>query len=192
MGITARGAWESVKRHFRNLGVNTQTDEFTVVGVGDMAGDVFGNGMLLSKHLKLVAAFNHQHIFIDPTPDAAASYAERQRLFELPRSSWLDYDEKLLSAGGAIHSRQAKQITLSPEAQAALGTDLQSLTPTELISIILKAPVDLLWNGGIGTYVKASVETHSDAADRANDSLRVNGCDLRVKVVGDGGNLGFT
>lgn len=192
MGITARGAWESVKRHFRNLGINTQQDEFTAVGVGDMAGDVFGNGMLLSPHLKLVAAFNHMHIFIDPDPDAAASFAERQRLFNLPRSSWTDYNSELISRGGGIFSRQAKQIQLSPEAQAILDTDQSSLTPTALISVILKAPVDLLWNGGIGTYVKATSETHADAADRANDSLRVNGGQLRAKVVGEGGNLGFT
>ena len=192
MGITARGAWESVKRHFRNLGVNTQADEFTVVGVGDMAGDVFGNGMLLSGKLKLVAAFNHMHIFIDPNPDSASSFEERQRLFNLPRSSWTDYNETLISKGGGIFSRQAKQIELSPEAQQALGTDESKLTPTALISVILKADVDLLWNGGIGTYVKASSETHAQAADRANDSLRVNGQDLRARVVGEGGNLGFT
>ncbi len=192
MGITARGGWESVKRHFRNLGVNTQADEFTVVGIGDMAGDVFGNGMLLSEKIQLVAAFNHMHIFIDPKPDSAASFAERERLFALPRSSWTDYDESLISAGGGIYSRQAKQIELSAEAQAILGTDQQKLTPTALISIILKAPVDLLWNGGIGTYVKARSQTHADAADRANDYLRINGNELRVRVVGEGGNLGFT
>ncbi|MGQ7843221.1 NAD-glutamate dehydrogenase [Granulosicoccus sp. 3-233] len=192
MGITARGAWESVKRHFRNLGVNTQQDEFTAVGIGDMAGDVFGNGMLLSPHLKLVAAFNHMHIFIDPDPDAAATFAERQRLFNLPRSSWTDYNSDLISRGGGIFSRQAKQIQLSPEAQQVLGTEQSSLTPTALISVILQAPVDLLWNGGIGTYVKAVTETHADAADRANDGLRVNGGQLRARVVGEGGNLGFT
>ncbi|MFK8083637.1 MAG: NAD-glutamate dehydrogenase [Granulosicoccus sp.] len=192
MGITARGAWESVKRHFRNLGVNTQANEFTVVGVGDMAGDVFGNGMLLSEKIQLVAAFNHMHIFIDPQPDCAASFAERQRLFNLPRSSWADYNESLISNGGGIFSRHAKQIELSPQAQAVLGTDQEKLTPTALISIILKAPVDLLWNGGIGTYVKARSETHADAADRANDNLRINGDELRCRVVGEGGNLGFT
>jgi len=192
MGITARGAWESVKRHFRNLGVNTQADEFTAVGIGDMAGDVFGNGMLLSDKTKLVAAFNHMHIFIDPDPDSAASHAERQRLFNLPRSSWTDYNEALISKGGGIYSRQAKQIELSPEARAILGTEQKSLTPTALISVILKAPVDLLWNGGIGTYVKSRSESHADAADRANDSLRVNGGELRARVVGEGGNLGFT
>ncbi|ASJ75581.1 NAD-glutamate dehydrogenase [Granulosicoccus antarcticus] len=192
MGITARGAWESVKRHFRNLAINTQKDEFTTVGIGDMAGDVFGNGMLLSPHLKLVAAFNHQHIFIDPSPNASLTFAERQRLFNLPRSSWSDYDSSLISAGGGIFSRQAKQIELSPEAQQILGTDQAKLTPTALISVILQAPVDLLWNGGIGTYVKAASQTHADAADRANDSLRINGAQLRAKVVGEGGNLGFT
>ncbi len=192
MGITARGAWESVKRHFRNLQINTQQDNFTVAGIGDMAGDVFGNGMLLSPHLQLVAAFNHQHIFIDPDPDAASAFAERQRLFNLPRSSWSDYNAELISAGGGIFSRQAKQIELSPQAQARLGTEESKLTPTALISIILKAPVDLLWNGGIGTYVKAATETHAQAADRANDNLRVNGADLRARVVGEGGNLGFT
>lgn len=192
MGITAKGAWESVKRHFRNLGVNTQQNSFTVVGIGDMAGDVFGNGMLLSPHLKLVAAFNHQHIFLDPDPDAAAAFAERQRLFNLPRSSWQDYESKLISKGGGIFSRDAKQIQLSPEAREVLGTSENNLTPTALISIILQAPVDLLWNGGIGTYVKASTETQAQAADRANDNLRVNGKQLRAKVVGEGGNLGFT
>lgn len=192
MGITARGAWESVKRHFRNLGVNTQADEFTAVGIGDMAGDVFGNGMLLSDKTRLVAAFNHMHIFIDPDPDSAMSHAERQRMFNLPRSSWTDYNESLISKGGGIYSRQAKKIELSPEACAVLGTDQQKLTPTELISVILKAPVDLLWNGGIGTYVKARNESHADAADRANDSLRINGGEIRARVVGEGGNLGFT
>ncbi|MFK7856305.1 MAG: NAD-glutamate dehydrogenase [Granulosicoccus sp.] len=192
MGITARGAWESVKRHFRNIGIDTQKDAFTVAGIGDMAGDVFGNGMLLSPTLQLVAAFNHQHIFIDPDPDAASSFAERQRLFDKPRSSWEDYNENLLSEGGGIFSRQAKQIELSAQAQKVLGTDQNKLTPTALISVILKAPVDLLWNGGIGTYVKASSETHADAADRANDSLRIDGSELRARVVGEGGNLGFT
>jgi len=192
MGITARGAWESVKRHFRNIGIDTQQDLFSVAGIGDMAGDVFGNGMLLSPKLQLVAAFNHQHIFIDPTPDAATSFTERQRLFNKPRSSWSDYDKSLISAGGGVFSRQAKKIELSVEAQRVLGTDQNKLTPTALISVILKAPVDLLWNGGIGTYVKASVETHADAADRANDTLRINGSELRARVVGEGGNLGFT
>ncbi len=192
MGITARGAWESVKRHFRNLGLDTQTEEFTVAGIGDMAGDVFGNGMLLSDKINLVAAFNHMHIFIDPSPDCASSFSERQRLFALPRSSWTDYNEALISKGGGIFPRSAKQITLSPEAQQVLGTDQENLTPTALISIILKAPVDLLWNGGIGTYVKSKQQTHADAADRANDYLRVNGEELQARVVGEGGNLGFT
>lgn len=192
MGITARGAWESVKRHFRNLNLDTQQEEFTVVGIGDMAGDVFGNGMLLSEHLNLVAAFNHQHIFIDPTPDAKAAFEERKRLFVMPRSSWSDYNTSLISAGGGIYSRQAKQIDLTPEARQVLGTNEERLTPTALISIILKAPVDLLWNGGIGTYVKSRSETHAQAADRANDGLRINGAELRAKVVGEGGNLGFT
>jgi len=192
MGITAKGAWESVKRHFRNLGVNTQQDSFTVAGIGDMAGDVFGNGMLLSPHLKLVAAFNHQHIFIDPNPNTAEAFAERQRLFNLPRSSWLDYESDLISQGGGVFSRDAKQIQLSVEAQKILGTTEVNLTPTALITIILQAPVDLLWNGGIGTYVKASSETHAHAADKANDALRIDGNQLRAKVVGEGGNLGFT
>jgi len=192
MGITARGAWESVKRHFRNRGVDSQQESFTAVGIGDMAGDVFGNGMLLSPHLKLIAAFNHQHIFIDPNPDTASTFEERSRLFALPRSSWTDYNSELISEGGGIFERSAKQIELSPQAQAALGTDEKVLQPTDLISIILKAPVDLLWNGGIGTYVKASSETHVDAADRANDNLRINGKELRAKIVGEGGNLGFT
>jgi len=154
MGITARGAWESVKRHFRELGKDIQNESFTVVGVGDMAGDVFGNGMLLSTHIKLLAAFNHQHIFIDPTPDCASSYAERERMFKLPRSSWQDYDESLLSAGGGIYSRSSKRIDLSQQAMDALGITEPSMTPNQLIHELLKAPVDLLWNGGIGTYMK--------------------------------------
>jgi glutamate dehydrogenase len=192
MGITAKGAWESVKRHFREFGVDTQTTDFTVVGIGDMAGDVFGNGMLLSEHIKLVAAFNHQHVFIDPDPDPAASFAERRRLFELPRSSWADYDAKLISEGGGIWPRTAKSIKLSPQARQALALEAEALTPNELISALLKAPVDLLWNGGIGTYVKAASESHADAGDRANDAVRVDGAELRCKVVGEGGNLGFT
>ncbi len=192
MGITARGAWESVKRHFRELGHDTQTQPFTVAGIGDMAGDVFGNGMLLSEHIQLVAAFNHMHIFIDPTPDTSSSFKERQRLFDLPRSSWTDYDTALLSTGGGVYSRTDKSITLSPEACAALGVEQNTYTPTQLISVILRAPVDLLWNGGIGTYMKASTESHSDAADRANDNLRVNASELRCRVFGEGGNLGCT
>ncbi|GLF93424.1 NAD-glutamate dehydrogenase [Streptomyces yaizuensis] len=194
MGITARGAWESVKRHFRELGHDTQTQDFTVVGVGDMSGDVFGNGMLLSEHIRLVAAFDHRHIFIDPNPDAATSYAERRRLFELPRSSWADYDKELLSAGGGIHPRTAKSIPVNAQIRAALGIEskVTKMTPAELMRAILQAPVDLLWNGGIGTYVKASAESNADVGDKANDPIRVNGDELRVKVVGEGGNLGLT
>ncbi|MFF8816037.1 NAD-glutamate dehydrogenase [Streptomyces pactum] len=194
MGITARGAWESVKRHFRELGHDTQTQDFTVVGVGDMSGDVFGNGMLLSEHIRLVAAFDHRHIFLDPDPDAAVSYAERRRLFELPRSSWADYNTELLSAGGGIHPRTAKSITITPQVRAALGIEsgVTKMTPAELMRAILLAPVDLLWNGGIGTYVKAHTESNADVGDKANDAIRVDGQDLRVKVVGEGGNLGCT
>ncbi|MGK5548936.1 NAD-glutamate dehydrogenase [Streptomyces sp. URMC 127] len=194
MGITARGAWESVKRHFRELGHNTQTEDFTVVGVGDMSGDVFGNGMLLSEHIRLVAAFDHRHIFIDPTPDAAVSYAERRRLFELPRSSWADYNKELLSPGGGIHPRSAKSIPVNAHVRAALGIEagVTKMTPAELMKAILRSPVDLLWNGGIGTYVKASTESHAEVGDKANDAIRVDGQDLRVKVVGEGGNLGLT
>ncbi|MER6785956.1 NAD-glutamate dehydrogenase [Streptomyces sp. NPDC000658] len=194
MGITARGAWESVKRHFRELGVNTQAEDFTVVGIGDMSGDVFGNGMLLSEHIRLVAAFDHRHIFIDPEPDAATSYAERRRLFELPRSSWADYDTALLSAGGGIFPRTAKAIPVNAHIRAALGIEagVTKLTPADLMKSILRAPVDLLWNGGIGTYVKSSAESNADVGDKANDPIRVDGADLRVKVVGEGGNLGLT
>ena len=193
MGITAKGAWESVKRHFRALGRDTQTQDFTCVGIGDMSGDVFGNGMLLSRHIRLVCAFDHRHIFVDPNPDAAASFAERERLFKLPRSSWEDYDAKLISKGGGIYPRTAKTIALSPEARAALGIEGdEPLTPAAVMSAALKAPVDLLWNGGIGTYVKADSETNADVGDRANNALRVNGGELRCKVVGEGGNLGFT
>ncbi|MBT9457319.1 MAG: NAD-glutamate dehydrogenase [Burkholderiaceae bacterium] len=192
MGITARGAWESVKRFFREQGRDIQSSEFTVVGVGDMSGDVFGNGMLLSRHIRLVAAFDHRHIFIDPTPDAAASFAERERLFKLPRSSWADYQQELISAGGGVWARSEKSIPISPQARAALGIEAERLTPIELLSAILKAPVDLLYNGGIGTYVKASSESHAEVGDRANDALRINGRELRCRVVGEGGNLGFT
>ncbi len=192
MGITARGAWESVKRHFREMGVDTQTTDFSVVGIGDMSGDVFGNGMLLSRHIRLVAAFDHRHIFFDPDPDTAKSFAERERLFKLPRSSWADYDAKLLSAGGGIHPRSAKAIALTPQVRKLLAVDQNSMTPTELVNAILKAPVDLLYNGGIGTYVKASGQTNAEVGDRANDALRVDGRDLRCKVVGEGGNLGCT
>ncbi|QQQ77600.1 NAD-glutamate dehydrogenase [Saccharothrix sp. 6-C] len=194
MGITAKGAWESVKRHFRELGTDTQTDEFTVVGVGDMSGDVFGNGMLLSEHIRLVAAFDHRHIFIDPDPAASTSYAERKRLFELPRSSWDDYDRSLISAGGGVWPRTAKSVPISEQARVALDLPegVVKLSPPELMKAILLAPVDLLWNGGIGTYVKASAESHAEVGDKANDAIRVNGADLRVKVVGEGGNLGLT
>ncbi|MFI1165413.1 NAD-glutamate dehydrogenase [Streptomyces sp. NPDC020801] len=194
MGITARGAWESVKRHFRELDVDTQSQDFTVVGIGDMSGDVFGNGMLLSEHIRLVAAFDHRHIFIDPNPDTATGYAERRRLFELPRSSWGDYDTELLSAGGGVFPRTAKAITVNAHIREALGIEsgVTKLTPADLMRAILKAPVDLLWNGGIGTYVKASTESNADVGDKANDAIRVDGADLRVKVVGEGGNLGLT
>ncbi|NKY60316.1 NAD-glutamate dehydrogenase [Nocardia flavorosea] len=194
MGITARGAWESVKRHFAELGVDTQSQDFTVVGVGDMSGDVFGNGMLLSEHIRLVAAFDHRHIFLDPDPDAASSFVERRRLFGLARSSWADYDRSLISAGGGIYDRTVKSVPISPQARTALGLpeNTASLAPPELIRAILQAPVDLLWNGGIGTYIKASTETNADAGDKSNDAVRVDGNQLRVKVVGEGGNLGVT
>ncbi|MBY0321673.1 MAG: NAD-glutamate dehydrogenase [Reyranella sp.] len=192
MGITARGAWESVKRHFRELGQDIQTTPFTVAGVGDMSGDVFGNGMLLSRHIKLVAAFDHRHIFIDPAPNPATSWDERKRLFDLPRSSWMDYDKSLLSAGGGIYDRTAKSIALSAEARAVLGIEAPTMTPVDLMRAILTAPVDLLYFGGIGTYVKASSESHADAGDRASDPLRINGDQVRARVVGEGANLGFT
>ena len=192
MGITARGAWESVKRHFRELGQDIQETPFTVAGVGDMSGDVFGNGMLLSPHIRLVAAFDHRHIFIDPTPDTATSLAERQRLFALPRSSWMDYDTSLLSPGGAIFDRTAKSVALSPEACAVLGIEQPAMAPLDLMRAILTAPVDLLYFGGIGTYVKASDESHGEAGDRANDALRVDAAHLRARVIGEGANLGFT
>ena len=192
MGITARGAWEAVKRHFREQGLDTQKDPFTVAAIGDMAGDVFGNGMLLSRKIKLVAAFNHLNIFLDPDPDMAASYRERQRLFKKPRSSWTDYNEALISKGGGVFSRQAKTIRLSNELRKMLGTEQSSMKPDELISTILRMQVDLLWNGGIGTYVKASSESHSDVGDRSNDNVRINANELGCKVVGEGGNLGLT
>ncbi|HZD19169.1 MAG TPA: NAD-glutamate dehydrogenase, partial [Burkholderiales bacterium] len=192
MAITARGAWESVKRHFRELGLNTQSADFSVVGVGDMSGDVFGNGMLLSRHIRLLAAFDHRHIFLDPAPDAETSFKERERLFNLPRSSWADYDAKLISTGGGVFPRSAKSVPLAPEARKVLGVEATALTPNELISAILKAPVDLLYNGGIGTYVKARRQSHAEVGDRANDAIRVNGAELRCKVVAEGGNLGFT
>ncbi|WP_427130195.1 NAD-glutamate dehydrogenase [Pseudarthrobacter sp. S9] len=194
MGITARGAWESVKRHFSELDLDTQSEPFTVVGVGDMSGDVFGNGMLLSKHIRLLAAFDHRHIFLDPTPDEAVSFAERQRLFELPRSSWDDYNKSLISEGGGVFARQAKVIPVSAQVRAALGLPdgTTRLSPPELLRAILLAPADLLYNGGIGTYVKASTESNAEVGDKANDAIRVDGRELRVKVVGEGGNLGMT
>ena len=192
MGITARGGWESVKRHFREIGVNCQTTDFTAVGIGDMAGDVFGNGMLLSKHIRLIAAFNHLHIFFDPEPDAALSYNERKRLFENPQLSWEDYNAELISKGGGVFSRASKSIKLSPEMKRWLGTRQMTMTPNELIHNILKMPVDLLWNGGIGTYIKSTKESHAEVGDRANDDLRVNGKDVQAKIIGEGGNLGLT
>ncbi|MEE8084116.1 MAG: NAD-glutamate dehydrogenase, partial [Alphaproteobacteria bacterium] len=192
MGITARGAWESVKRHFRELGRDIQRHDFTVIGVGDMAGDVFGNGMLLSRHIKLLAAFNHMHIFIDPDPDPAKSLAERRRLFRKPRSSWMDYDKGLISKGGGIFERSAKSVPLSPQMKALLETNQSAIAPDDLIKRLLGADVDLLWFGGIGTFVKSSTESHLDAGDRANDQTRVDGRDLRCKVLGEGANLGIT
>ncbi|MGC5013265.1 NAD-glutamate dehydrogenase [Streptosporangium sp. DT93] len=194
MGITARGAWESVKYHFRTIGVDVQTTDFTVAGIGDMSGDVFGNGMLLSEHIRLVAAFDHRHVFVDPDPDVVRGHAERARLFALPRSSWADYNPSLISAGGGVWPRTAKSVPVSPQMRAALGIDgeVTSLAPADLISAILRAPVDLLWNGGIGTYVRASTESNAAVGDKANDGLRVTADELRCKVIGEGGNLGFT
>jgi glutamate dehydrogenase len=194
IGITARGAWESVKRHFREMDIDTQSEDFTVVGIGDMSGDVFGNGMLLSEHIRLVAAFDHRHIFLDPNPDAAVSYIERRRLFALPRSAWTDYDAGLLSAGGGVYPRTAKEIPISAQARARLGLadDIEALTPAELIRSILAAPVDLLWNGGIGTYIKATAERNADIGDKTNDPIRLNGSQVRARVIGEGGNLGLS
>jgi len=202
MGITARGAWESVKRHFRELGVDVQTEDVTVVGIGDMSGDVFGNGMLRSEHIRLLAAFDHRHVFVDPDPDPASSYIERRRLFELPRSSWDDYDRSLISAGGGVWPRSAKRIPVSAQMRRALGVsgdipegipgDITELSPPELIRAILLSPAQLLFTGGIGTYVKAATETHAEVADKANDAVRVDGAQLRVRVVAEGGNLGLT
>jgi len=199
MGITAKGAWESVRRHFREMGVNTQAEDFTVVGIGDMSGDVFGNGMLASEHIRLIGAFDHRHIFIDPDPDPVRSFQERRRLFDLPRSSWQDYDSSLISGGGGVFGRQQKSISISPQMRQALGlsdggTDgpVTEMTPPELIRAILRAPVDLLFNGGIGTYVKAESESDAVVGDRANDAVRVNANQLRAKVIGEGGNLGVT
>jgi glutamate dehydrogenase len=194
MGITAKGTWEAVKRHFREMGVDTQTEDFTVVGIGDMSGDVFGNGMLLSKHIRLIAAFDHRHVFLDPDPDAAASWRERQRMFDLPRSSWDDYDKSLISEGGGVYSREHKIIPVSEQVRAALGIDddVTEMAPPSLIKAILQAPVDLLFNGGIGTYIKAESESDADVGDRANDPVRVNANQVRAKVIGEGGNLGVT
>ena len=192
MGITARGAWEAVKRHFREMGKDIQSEPFTVVGCGDMSGDVFGNGMLLSRQTRLLAAFDHRHIFLDPDPDPAKSYVERDRMFALPRSSWDDYDRKVISKGGGIFARSLKSIPLTPEVRTMLGTTSETLSPAEVINLILKTPAELLYLGGIGTYVKARHEGHVDAGDKANDTVRVNGADLRVKVVGEGANLGLT
>jgi len=192
MGITAKGAWESVKRHFREMDIDCQTTDFTVVGIGDMAGDVFGNGMLLSKHIRLQAAFNHMHIFIDPTPDSASTFKERERLFNLPGCTWEDYNKELISSGGGLFSRSAKSIKLTPEIKKMIGTQKQSMSPNDLIQALLTMKVDLLWNGGIGTYVKSAKESHLEVGDRANDSLRINGSQLQAKMVGEGGNLGLT
>ena len=194
MGITARGAWESVKFHFQTLGVNISETDFTVAGIGDMSGDVFGNGMLLSENIKLVAAFDHRHVFLDPDPDPAVSFAERRRMFELPRSSWDDYDKDLISGGGGVWPRSAKSVPISPQVRAVLGLEdgTSALAPDELISAILTAPVDLLWNGGIGTYVKATFQVNADAGDRTNDAVRVDAAQVRAKVIGEGGNLGLT
>ena len=194
MGITARGAWESVRRHARVLGKDVDTDEMTVVGIGDMSGDVFGNGMLLSANLRIVAAFDHRHVFLDPDPDPAASHAERSRLFELPRSSWADYDPDLISEGGGVYRRSLKSIPISEQVAAVLGIPdaPPTMRPDQLISAMLRAPVDLLWNGGIGTYVKGTAETNAMVGDRANDAVRVNADDLRCSIVGEGGNLGLT
>ena len=192
MGITARGAWESVKHHFRHLGTNIQTIDFTVVGIGDMSGDVFGNGMLLSRHIRLVGAFNHSHVFVDPDPDPHASFNERERLFRLPHSTWADYDPAVLSAGGGIFSRAAKSVPLRREMRQVLDIEAESVMPNELIRALLRAPVDLLWNGGIGTYVKATGESNAEVGDKANDAVRVDASELRCRVVGEGGNLGLT
>jgi glutamate dehydrogenase len=192
IAITSRGAWECVKRHFREIGIDVMRQDFTVAGIGDMSGDVFGNGMLQSPHIRLQAAFNHQHIFLDPEPDAASTFKERQRLFDLPRSTWDDYNTRLISKGGGVYSRADKSISLSPPAQKMLGLKAPSATPQEVVHAILKMPVELLWNGGIGTYVKSSRESHAQVGDRANDGVRVNGNELKAKVVGEGGNLGFS
>ncbi|NQV43900.1 MAG: NAD-glutamate dehydrogenase [Rhodospirillales bacterium] len=192
MGITAKGAWESVKRHFREMGADIQSEDFTVIGVGDMSGDVFGNGMLLSKHIKLLGAFNHLHIFVDPNPDPAKSWAERNRLFNMGRSSWTDYDKKIMSKGAMIYERSAKSITLTPEIKKMFGMVKDKIAPNELLRAMLHAQADLLWFGGIGTYIKAESESHADAGDRANDAIRINGEDVAARVIGEGANLGVT
>ncbi len=192
LGITARGAWRSLERHFLEMGIDPHKDEFTAIGIGDMSGDVFGNGMLGSDRIKMIAAFDHRHVFIDPDPDPGMSFAERKRLFALPRSSWADYETALISKGGGVFGRDLKKIELTDEMRAVFATDAEVATPNQLINIILKAPVDLLWNGGIGTYVKAETETHEQVGDRTNDQVRVNGSELRCKVVVEGGNLGLT
>jgi glutamate dehydrogenase len=192
MGITSRGVWVSVKRNFREIGIDPEKDDFTVIGIGDMSGDVFGNGMLLSQHTKLIGAFNHQHIFLDPDPEPALSYAERKRLFQLPRSGWKDYNPELISTGGGVFERSAKSIKLSPEIKHILNTKKDSMVPNELIRAMLKAPVDLIWNGGIGTFVKATTETHLDAGDRTNDGIRIDAPELNTRVIAEGGNLGLT
>ena len=192
MGITARGAWECVKRHFREVGTDIQNEDFTVIGVGDMSGDVFGNGMLLSKHIRLIGAFNHMHIFIDPNPDSAKTWKERKRLFDMGRSSWTDYDKKLISKGGAIYERSAKSLKLTPEIKKLFGIEKDTVTPNELMGVMLRASVDLLWFGGIGTYIKAASESNADAGDRANDAIRINGAEVGARVIGEGANLGAT
>ena len=192
MGITARGAWEAVKRHFRELGRDIQNEDFTTIGVGDMSGDVFGNGMLLSKHIKLVAAFDHRHIFLDPKGDPAKSFAERKRMFDLPRSSWDDYDKGLLGPGGGVFARALKEIPLSPEVRELIGAKDEKLSPAALIHALLKAKVDLLWFGGIGTFIKSASQSNLDVGDRANDAVRINGAEVGARVVGEGANLGVT
>ena len=192
MGITSRGVWVSVKRHFRELGLDPEKDDFTVAGIGDMSGDVFGNGMLLSKHIKLIGAFNHLHIFVDPNPNPEISYDERKRLFSLPRSSWSEYNPELISKGGGIFNRSAKSIKLTPEMKEVLNSKKDSMAPNELIRTLLKAPVDLIWNGGIGTFVKATNETHADAGDRTNDNIRLDAPEISARIIAEGGNLGMT
>ena len=192
MGITAKGGWLSVQRHFAEMGIDVQKEPVTVAGVGDMSGDVFGNGMLLSKALKVVAAFDHRHIFFDPSPDPAKSWKERQRLFNLPRSSWLDYDPKLISKGGGVFARSEKSIKTTSEIRALLGIDAKEIEPAALMTAILKAPVQLMWFGGIGTYIKDKSESHLEVGDPGNDAIRVNGADVRAQVIGEGANLGVT